>query len=92
MDEYKIDFWVSESNENNMWYVDVTDSRIGLNLNASDTAFSVDGKAVVNGSPIVTEETLRSIIDEHLETKQENDLLKRFAQSLMEKLYGKGHD
>jgi hypothetical protein len=44
----------------------------------------------VKNSPVVTEDRLRSVVADVLETKQENDLLKRFAQSLLDKLYGKG--
>lgn len=47
-------------------------------------------EVLVNNSPVVTEDRLRSLVEDVLETKQENDLLKRFAQSLLEKLYGEG--
>ena len=39
----------------------------------------MSGNLVVNDSPVITENKLRSIIEEILEIKKENDLLKRFG-------------
>jgi len=80
------------------------ESDVVFNENGYDVDFRVEGSSepnlflvdaskdevLVNNSPVVTEDRLRSVVEDVLETKQENDLLKRFAQSLLERLYGEG--
>jgi len=68
------------------------DFRVSDDGYSSGDLFFVDAynrEVTINNSPVLTEDRLRTVVDDLLETKQENDLLKRFAKSLMERLYGK---
>lgn len=75
-----------DGNEQAFW-IQGDNNRIGCSAYLSSTTFSVEGRAEVNGSEIVTEDRLKSIIEMLLEAKEQNELLKKFSKSLMERLY-----
>lgn len=66
-----------------------TDSIALFSATQANTVFEVNEEgAFLNGSKIVTEERLKSLIEDVISTQQENALLKKFSSVLLERLYG----